>query len=63
MTRVLADLKEHPTWTVHIALEHQRQRFDFVIANLDAKPQDVPARYPFPSGKEFLECFPWKPKD
>ena len=63
LTRVLADLKEHPTWTVHTALEHQRQRFDFVIANLDANPQDVPARYLFPNDKEFLECFPWKSKD
>lgn len=60
MSRVLADLKEHPTWTIHTALEHQRQRFDFVIENLEAKPQDVPARFLFPSDKEFLECFPWK---
>ena len=63
MMRVLADLKEHPTWTAHTALEHQRQRFDFVIENLETKPQDVSAQILFPSDKEFLECFPWKPKN
>ena len=63
MTRVLSDLKEHPTWTVHTALEQQRQRFEFVIAHLGTYPQDVPAHYLFPSDDEFLDCFPWKPKD
>ena len=60
MTRVLADLMEHPSWTTHTALENQRQRFHFVTANLDARAQEIPAQYLFPSDEEFLEYYPWK---
>ena len=60
VSRVLADLREHPTWTVPTALEQHRQRFDFVVAHLKAGPHEVPARFLFPRDEEFLECFPWK---
>lgn len=62
ITRVIADLKKHPTWTVHTALEQQKQRFEFVSEHLKTNPQDIPARYLFPSDEEFLDCFPWKPE-
>ncbi len=59
MTRVLADLREHSSWTVRTALEHQKQRFEFVIAKLATEPRDIPARYFFPSDDDFSDCFPW----
>ena len=60
VSRVLADLREHPTWTVPTALEQHRQRFHFVVEHLACKPQNIPARFLFPRDEEFLECFPWK---
>ena len=63
VTRVLDDLKKHPTWTVHTAMEQHRQRFHFVIGHLETVPQEIPAKFLFPSDEEFLECFPWKLED
>ena len=60
VSRVLADLREHPTWTVPTTLEQQRQRFHFVVENLASEPQTIPARFLFPREDEFRECFPWK---
>lgn len=60
VSRVLADLREHPSWTVPTALEQHRQRFNFVVEHLSAGPQTIPARFLFPREDEFLECFPWK---
>ena len=60
VSRVLADLREHPSWTVHTALEQHRQRFHFVVGRLKTGPQEIPARFLFPRDEEFQECFPWK---
>ena len=61
VSRVIEDLVEHPTWTVPTALEHQRQRFQFVVGRLRIKPDEIPASFLFPRGDEFQGCFPWKP--
>ncbi len=63
VSRVLDDLSKHPTWTVSMALEQHRQRFHFVITHLGGGPQEVPAKFLFPSDEEFLEYFPWKVDD
>ena len=60
VSRVLADLREYPTWTVSTSLEQQRQRFHFVVERLKTAPQDVPASYLFPRDDEFRACYPWK---
>ena len=62
VSRVLADLRVHPSWTVHTALEQNRQRFHFVVEHLKTGPQEIPARFLFPSNEEFQDCFPWKPE-
>ena len=63
VSRVLADLREHPKWTVPTALEQHRQRFRFVVDHLNTRPQEIPARYLFPRDDEFRECFPWSLPD
>ena len=63
VSRVLGDLKKHPTWTVHTAMEQHRQRFHFVIEQLETVPQEIPAEFLFPSDEEFLGCFPWRSED
>ena len=60
VSRVLADLREHTSWTVPTALERHRQRFQFVVQRLNGRSHEIPGSFFFPRDDEFRECFPWK---
>ena len=60
VSRVLADLREHTSWTVPTALERHRQRFHFVVQRLNGRSHEIPGSFFFPRDDEFRECFPWK---